>query len=75
MNYRLTLLFEDRVERIPAPDAAPHAIGDEIEAKGLRWEVIGLLWGEDEERLLCRPLKDADMPVSRERTWWSTEWH
>ena len=74
MKYHLTLLFEDRVERIRGFDAVPRTIGDELEAKGKRWEVIGILWLDDEERLLCRPLKDEDAPVMRERAWWSTEW-
>jgi hypothetical protein len=51
-----------------------HAIGDELEAEGVRWEVIGILWVDEEERLLCRPLRDADQPVSKERAWWSTDW-
>ena len=74
MSCRLTLLFGDRVERLPAPAKRSYAIGDELEAKGRRWEVIGILWLDDEERLLCRPLKDVDLPVTRERAWWSTDW-
>ena len=74
MSHRLTLLFGDRVERLPAPAKPTYAIGDELEAKGRRWEVIGILWLEDEERLLCRLLKDADLPVTRESAWWSTDW-
>ena len=74
MKYHLTLVFEDRVERIRGFDGVPRTIGDELEAQGKRWEVIGILWLDDEERLLCRPLKDADHGVTRERAWWSTEW-
>jgi hypothetical protein len=74
MSPRLTLLFGDRIERVDAPDTDAYAIGDEIDAAGKRWEVIGILWGEGEERLLCRPLRDVDRPISRERTWWSTDW-
>jgi hypothetical protein len=74
MSQRLTLLFGDRVERVPATHQRDHEIGDELDVEGRRWEVIGILWLEDEERLLCRPLKDSDLPVMRERAWWSTEW-
>jgi hypothetical protein len=75
MSHRLTLLFGDRIERLSAPDnKRAYAIGDELEAGGRRWEVIGILWLDDEERLLCRPPKDVDLPLSRERAWWSTDW-
>jgi hypothetical protein len=74
MSQRLTLLFGDRIERVSSERDQPRAIGDELEVAGRRWVVIGLLWTEGEERLLCRPVKDADRPLSREQAWWSTEW-
>jgi len=71
--YKVAIVGDDRYRRVGVGNE-PVAIGDELAR-----EVIGHLWRVGEpETLLCRCLIRAaavDEPVSRERGWWSTDWH
>ena len=76
--YKVAIVGDDRYRRVGVGNE-PVAIGDELAVDGIRCEVIGHLWRVGEpETLLCRCLIRAaavDEPVSRERGWWSTDWH
>lgn len=75
-RYQLILLNDER-ETAEVETARELGLGDDVEVRGTRYEIVGLAWKKSGEHLLCRRRpgsRPADEPMAQEKTWWSTAW-
>jgi hypothetical protein len=75
-RYRLIRLDEGHKTAEVETEGELH-LGDHVDVRGRRYEIVGLAWKEGREYLLCTPTAEshaADEPLGKERTWWSTDW-
>jgi hypothetical protein len=75
-RYQLILL-NDESRTAEVETDRELGLGDEVDVRGNRYEIVGLAWKKSGEHLLCRRRAGsgaADEPVGKERTWWSTDW-
>jgi hypothetical protein len=75
-RYQLILLNDER-ETAEVETARELGLGDDVEVRGTRYEIVGLVWKKSGEHLLCRRRpgsRPTDEPIAQEKTWWSTAW-
>ena len=69
-RYQLILL-NDESKTAEVETKRELGLGDDVDVRGNRYEVIGLAWKKSGEHLLCRrhPEWAADEPTAKEKEW------
>jgi hypothetical protein len=71
-RYRLILL-NDEPKEAEVETERELGLGDDVEVRGCRYEIVGLAWRKNREHLLCRRRSEAraaDEPTVKEKAWW-----
>ncbi len=75
-RYRLIRLDEGHKTAEVETERDLH-LGDHVDVRGRRYEIVGLAWKRNREYLLCTPSPEspaADEPLGKEWTLWSPDW-